>query len=95
MLMTWTHEGGGPWFLLFPLLWFAIVFLAISAFRGGWRRPRHEGAEATLGERFAKGDITADEYRQRPREHAHTARLGRRPPIVIASRLPRWGLPSE
>ena len=65
MLMTWAHEGGGPWFLLIPLLWFALVFLAIAAFRGGWRRPRHDGAETTLGERFAKGEITAEEYRDR------------------------------
>ena len=65
MLMSWTHGGGGPWFLLFPLLWFALAFVAVTAFRGGRWRPRHDGAEATLGERFAKGEITADEYRQR------------------------------
>ena len=65
MLMAWTHDGwGGPWFLIFPLLWIGVVVFAFSAFRGG-RRRRGDSAEATLGERFARGEITADEYRQR------------------------------
>jgi putative membrane protein len=65
MLMTWAGAGGGPWFLLFPLFWIAVVALAIFAFRGGWRRGHHDPAEAMLGERFAKGEITAEEYRER------------------------------
>jgi putative membrane protein len=68
MLMTWTGPHAGPWFLALPFLWITVVALLVVAFRGGWgRRGRsHEGsAEAILGERFAKGDITAEEYRGR------------------------------
>jgi putative membrane protein len=68
--MTWAHTGPGPWFLIFPLLWIALVAMAIFAFRGGWRRRDDHShgppsAEAVLGERFARGEITADEYRER------------------------------
>ncbi|HWC71357.1 MAG TPA: SHOCT domain-containing protein [Actinomycetota bacterium] len=70
MLMTWGNGAGGPWFLVFPLLWIALVVFAIVAFRGGWRR-QHDHShgppspEAILGERFARGEISADEYRER------------------------------
>jgi putative membrane protein len=65
MLMTWAHQGGAPWFLLFPLLWIGLAVFAIVTLRGGWRRSGHHSAEAVLGERFAKGEITSDEYRER------------------------------
>jgi putative membrane protein len=67
MLMEWTGPHAGPWFLIFPLLWLAVVVFAIWAFRGGWRRSRWERdtAGAILGERFAKGEISAEEYRER------------------------------
>jgi putative membrane protein len=70
MLMAWAHAGWGPWFLVFPLMWIALFAIAIFAFRGGWRG-RHDhshgpaSAEAILGERFARGEISADEYRER------------------------------
>jgi putative membrane protein len=56
---------GGPWFVFFPLLWIALVVGAFLLFR---RRPEHwqtHSAEEILGERYAKGEISADEYRQR------------------------------
>jgi putative membrane protein len=67
MLMSWAGHGGGPWFLVFPLLWIAVIVAVAFAFRGGWRRRWHEGAsaESVLGERFARGEITAEEYRER------------------------------
>ena len=68
MLMTWAGPHAGPWFLVFPFLWIAVVALLVVAFRGGWSRRRglHESsAESLLGERFARGDITAEEYRER------------------------------
>jgi putative membrane protein len=71
MLMTWAGHGGGPWFLLFPLLWIGLIAFVFFAFRGGWRRHWYEGsahAESVLGERFAKGEITAEEYRERRAE---------------------------
>jgi putative membrane protein len=67
MLIGWAGHGGGPWFLLFPVLWIAVITFVVVAFRGGWRR-RWDGpasAEHVLGERYAKGEITAEEYRER------------------------------
>jgi putative membrane protein len=68
MLMTWGGPHAGPWFLVFPLLWLVLIGLMVFAFRGGWGRRRSwhtESAESILGERFAKGEITAEEYRER------------------------------
>jgi len=66
-----AHEGHW-WFAFFPLLWFGVILLFWSLF---WRRGRwhhHHGwhgggpsAEQVLGERYARGEITEDEYRQR------------------------------
>ena len=69
-------SGGFGWlFLLIPLFWIA-VFVLIFAFFGRrmrrwgdgtgapWAQPARQ-AEATLGERFAKGDIDEQEYRAR------------------------------
>jgi putative membrane protein len=63
--MLMEHGGwGGPWFLLFPLLWGALLVTVILVWRG---RSRHwtGGAEEILAERYAKGEISADELRQR------------------------------
>ena len=57
--------GGGPWFLLFPLFWLTIVVLAIVFTRRRWGRAHDGSAEALLGERYARGEITEEEYRQR------------------------------
>lgn len=65
MLMTWAHEGG-PWFLLFPLFWLVVVVTAVRLFRRrgpGWHHTT--SAEGVLAERYARGEITADEYHQR------------------------------
>ena len=69
---------GFPWFLVFiPLFWILVIAL-IFAFAGRrWRRggmgygpysgtyAAGRSAEATLAERFAKGDIEEVEYRAR------------------------------
>jgi putative membrane protein len=57
--------GGGPWFLFFPLLW--IVLIAGAFFLIGRRHDRGQthSAGKVLAERYAKGEISADEYRQR------------------------------
>jgi putative membrane protein len=57
--------GGGPWFLFFPLLWiglFAGVFILFFRRRDRWQT---HSAEEILAERYAKGEISAEEYRQR------------------------------
>ncbi len=66
-----THDGWGdgpgPWFLIFPLFWLIILVLAaVWLGRGGgpWRRQPPSG-RAVLAERYARGDISADEYRER------------------------------
>lgn len=59
--------GGGPWFLLFPLFWLAVIVTVAFLFRrrrwGHW----HGGGsgESVLGERYARGEITEEEYRRR------------------------------
>jgi putative membrane protein len=64
---AWTGHPWGAWFLFFPILWIGLVVLAFVAVRGGWgRRSQDRGsAEAILGERFARGEISGDEYRER------------------------------
>jgi putative membrane protein len=55
---------GGPWFLLFPLFWIAL-FGAWFLFRRPDERGRTHSAEEILGERYARGEITDEEYRER------------------------------
>jgi putative membrane protein len=64
-LLAGTGWDGGPWFLLFPLFWVAVIAGAFFLFRGRRDRWRTHSAEEVLGERYARGEITADEYRQR------------------------------
>jgi putative membrane protein len=57
--------GGGPWFLLFPLLWIALIVGAFFLFRRRSDRWQTHSAEEVLAERYARGEISADEYHQR------------------------------
>ncbi|MEU1973333.1 hypothetical protein ABZ477_16895 [Microbacterium sp. NPDC019599] len=70
--------GFGWWFLLIPLFWILFFVLIWAIFGRRWRRAAAENgygpygrlnpsrqAEATLAERFAKGDIDEVEYRAR------------------------------
>lgn len=76
MLTTFTSiladhghwDGPGPWFLIFPLLWFTLLAFVVWRFwRSGppWRN-RH-GAEAVLAEQYARGHVSVDEYQERLR----------------------------
>jgi putative membrane protein len=66
MLATFGHGWeGGPWFLLFPLFWLTVVVLAIVFTRKRWGRAHDGSGEALLAERYARGEITEEEYRQR------------------------------
>jgi len=60
-----TGRWPGFWLLWIVLLWsfFAFVFWRRRRFWGG---PRASG-EAVLGERYARGEISEDEYRERRR----------------------------
>ncbi|WP_371495634.1 SHOCT domain-containing protein [Kitasatospora sp. NBC_00374] len=56
----------GPWILLIPLFWLAVVAVVVTvARRAGWRRGCGDGPLAVLGRRYANGEIDADEYRAR------------------------------
>jgi putative membrane protein len=57
--------GGGPWFLFFPLLWVALFVGAFFLFRRRGARWHTHSAEEVLAERYARGEIAADEYHQR------------------------------
>lgn len=63
--------GPGGWWPIFPILWFlffGLVIFALFRSRRGWGR-WHAGqsAEDVLGERYARGEINENEYRERLR----------------------------
>jgi putative membrane protein len=76
-LANWHGDGPGPWILLVPLLWAAVVAAAVTVVRrtarrgrgGPWRggdgRPAGDSPLAVLGRRFASGEIDEDEYWRR------------------------------
>lgn len=51
-----------PWFPIVPILVIAAIWLLAA--RRGWRTARTAG-ESVLAERYARGEIDADEYRAR------------------------------
>jgi putative membrane protein len=67
VLAAFEHGwGAGPWFLVFPVFWLTVVVvLAIVFRRQRWGHTHHGSGEALLGERYARGEITEEEYRQR------------------------------
>jgi putative membrane protein len=55
------------WWPGFGLLWIVLIWGMVSFFfwrRRSWGGPRASG-EAVLGERYARGEITEEEYRER------------------------------
>ncbi|MVO87709.1 SHOCT domain-containing protein [Streptomyces sp. p1417] len=74
-MQTLAFDGGpGPWVLLLPLIWAAVVIGVIAFVRRtagrGRRGPRRFGGDdkspiAVLGHRFATGEIDEDEYWRR------------------------------
>ncbi|GHD86163.1 SHOCT domain-containing protein [Streptomyces naganishii] len=76
-LANWHGGGPGPWILLFPLIWAAVIVGAVTVLRrtgwrtagGPWRaaggRPAGDSPLAVLGRRFASGEIDEDEYWRR------------------------------
>jgi putative membrane protein len=64
LLIADTHHHG-HWWIVFPILWLSLLAFGIAVF---WRRGRGgagDPARRILGERFARGEIDADEYRER------------------------------
>ena len=76
LLNTLLASSDGHWhhwfwfWPLVPLFWFLVFFLFVRFFfwrRGPWAYygPREPDAKAILAERYARGEITHDEYRER------------------------------
>ena len=70
-LIAADHWGHGPgWWFIFPLLfWGTLIFFLVTRARH-WRRFGPNGfgwrsGESVLAERYARGEIDADEYRHR------------------------------
>ena len=61
----WHHHGG--WWIVFPILWLVLAAFVVALFwrRGRGRRDGGNSPRRILGERFARGEISADEYRER------------------------------
>jgi putative membrane protein len=68
------------WWPGFGLLWIALFWgVAVLFFwrRRGWRGKPSASGEAVLAERYARGEITEDEYRERIRVLKSAGRTGR------------------
>jgi putative membrane protein len=70
---SWGNNGHHGWFLFFPLFWLLVFFVVARFFF--WRRgPRAWGYSGgrprtdprdILAERYARGEISHEEYRER------------------------------
>jgi putative membrane protein len=63
-LSAMAGSHGGAWFLL-PVLWIGLAIGLWFLFRGRSGRWQTRPAEEILAERYARGEISVDEYRQR------------------------------
>ena len=62
---SWHHDHA--WWPILSLFWLILVGALVFLFaRRGWRGVgRPSTAEAILAERYARGEISADEYKER------------------------------
>jgi putative membrane protein len=69
LLANGANWGPGGWWPIFPIFWLlvwgTVIFFLVRG-RGRWGR-WHEGqsAQNVLAERYARGEITEEEYRER------------------------------
>lgn len=66
-MMAHGDWGSGGWWPIFPVFWILVwgaVIFAIFRFRRGHSH-HHPSAADVLGERYARGEIDADEYQER------------------------------
>jgi putative membrane protein len=68
---AWHHDGPGWWIVFVPLFWFAVIagIVLLLRSRGGWGPLRvgshRQSALDVLDDRYARGEIDVDEYRER------------------------------
>jgi putative membrane protein len=68
--LGWGHGpggGGADWWLIFPILFWVLVLSVVSylIYRRSPKQQARSAAERTLAERYARGEISEDELRQR------------------------------
>jgi len=61
------HAGGPGWWLVFPILFWLVALSTVGylIYRGSSRQSARRSAERTLAERYARGEISEEELRQR------------------------------
>jgi putative membrane protein len=69
-LASFGNDGDHGWWPLWPLLWFGLILTVVWLIaRRRWTAERPQtGADRArdiLAERYARGEITSDEYRER------------------------------
>lgn len=69
LLATHAQEGWEHgWWPVWPLLWIGLIVAAVWVFGRRFRERPQNGAERARGilaERYARGEISGDEYRER------------------------------
>lgn len=68
MVGSGAHWGSGAWWPIFPLFWvlfWGVVVFMVIRFRRSGRWQQGDSAEGVLAERYARGEISVDEYRER------------------------------
>mgnify|MGYP001102485429 FL=1 len=64
-ILATMRFGGGMWFPLIPFLFFLFWVGVVVFFGRRWRREPRRSGEEILAERYARGEITEEEYRER------------------------------
>ena len=72
ILAQWMHYGWNAWWMWIPmaLFWIAVIAIGVAVFRAVTQRdtPSSTAARDILAERYARGEIDADEFQSRTRE---------------------------
>jgi putative membrane protein len=64
-LLATNHDHWFPFFLI-PLFFIGVWVIVFATFGWGWRRhPGHRSGESILADRYARGEIDEQEYRER------------------------------
>jgi putative membrane protein len=68
-IAAWDGDGPGWWIVFVPLFWFLVIFGIVLLVRGRWGPPwsgrGRETAIEVLERRFAEGELSLEQYRER------------------------------